>query len=185
MNPFINQAAQRMAPLLQRMLQAQPGRILGLGNRTSFGQDGLPEVDVGPVVPRSDSPPQVPISGPNGWQNANGTPYNPLTPQQRINEAFGVVGANPLQPLSQPRYNPAVSALPEQPTQSAVPMPAPRPTEAPAAEDMPWWQRNANMQTDEAGNFLDPSLAAAAQQANVTGPALIQKFMKYFHNKPT
>lgn len=86
-------------------------------------------------------------------QNANRVPdaFSALPPQQGL-PAPGTPMPQPRPPMldamaqgapEQPRFNPAQSA--------AVP------------EEMPWWKRNAMMQTDPTtGQYLDPQMAAQA-----------------------
>jgi hypothetical protein len=154
MNPVLQGAAQRLAPILSRLFQAQPGRILGLGTRANTAVEAMPEPMVQPMSPQPAPPgPQVPISGPNGWMQTNGQPWQqPTLPQLPSTDVAARPIADPF----------ALTA------QAQVPMPRPRPTEAPAAPqpapDMPWWQRNAYMQADENGQALNPQLAALAQR---------------------
>jgi hypothetical protein len=142
-----------------------------------------PDVNVTPMGPGQS---RIPTPGQPFLPGAGEPPLSamvPQSPQGRIDDVFSMLP--PQQQPQQPRFNPAQSALPDpasapqarfNPAQSAVPE---------QGTEMPWWKRNAYMQTDpNTGAFLDPSLAAQAQ-ASTSGPDLIQKFMKYFHSKTT
>ncbi|WP_456723053.1 hypothetical protein [Bradyrhizobium sp. USDA 4350] len=61
-----------------------------------------------------------------------------------------------------------------------MPMPQPRPAEAPQAQpDTSFFMRNALMMQDpNGGGYIDPQGAAS-----VRGPDLINKMMTYLHNK--
>jgi hypothetical protein len=74
---------------------------------------------------------------------------------------YGPVGA-PSQAMAS---SPAVQGQP------GVPMPAPRPTEAPQAPpEMSFFQRNAMLQRDPlTGEYLDPAQAASAEQSPFKG----------------
>lgn len=96
------------------------------------------------------------------------------SPQERINEAFGIAGMPPqAQPVPQ-APSPPMQQLPLPPSErkftelpprnaQPAPQPAPAPVEPPAG--LSWFQRNAMLQRDpETGAYLDPEMAQRAQR---------------------
>jgi hypothetical protein len=83
-------------------------------------------------------------------------------------------GATPPVPMPQPRPPEAPQAAPH------VPMPMARPAEAPQPQpDTSFFMRNALMMQDPmGGGYIDPAGAAS-----VRGPDLISKMMSYLHQK--
>lgn len=169
MNPTMLAALYRLAPLLERF-GARAGTLVGgLGSRAGMIQ--APDVTVSPVPPQVQGGVAPPISTDN---------YSPtMTPNARVSDAFGAIGS-PWHPAGVP----LPQARPQEADQSApgIPMPQPRPADAP--QSMNFFQRNAAMMQDPStGAFLDPQAATMAQNSFDNGSGLIDKFMKYFHNK--
>jgi hypothetical protein len=118
---------------------------------------------------------------------APAAPEEPMTPQARLNHGFNMFGPSASrgiptmasQNLPTPMDNLPPAAAP------AVPMPTPRPEEAPQppAPDMGFFARNTAMMRDpSSGAFIDP---AAGESAQASGPDVINKLLSYFHNKET
>jgi hypothetical protein len=168
MNPILFQVAQRLGPMLSRIRPSgAPGSLLGtLPPLSALGIGAAAKPPVDPTLPQvpisgpdgwvqQPSPQQVPISGPNGWVKQDGSPYH--APQQ----------VAPL-PSTNVAARPIADPFAITPQAQAVPIPQPRPAQAPQpatpAPDMPWYMRNAMMQTDENGQALNPQLAELAQR---------------------
>lgn len=66
-----------------------------------------------------------------------------------------------------------------------VPLPTPRPADAPQAPPpMSWFQQNAAMMRDPStGQFIDPTGASQAQSQQASGPDVINKLLSYFHKE--
>jgi hypothetical protein len=124
-------------------------------------------------------PPQAPmapgVSPPISGQPAPTPaiqPTQPMPPVQGLDMPMA-----PQVPMPQPRPPQAPQA------QAQVPMPMARPEGAPSGQPMGFFQRNTAMMRDPAtGDFIDP-MAAQQAQADITGPALVQKFMNYLHKE--
>jgi hypothetical protein len=177
MYPQLFAAASRLAPLMSR-LGARVGTFGAPGLLSRYLQIQTPQVneaDVGPVQPTGPAPP---ISG----DNLNTPPSN-VGANARVAQGFDVF--NPWMPPQAPQ-SPTQPVVTQAPAVTAgapgVPLPQTRPASAPQAPDpMSWFMRNARMMRDPAtGEFIDPQGAADAQ---VRGPDLISKMMKYLHNK--
>lgn len=195
MNPTIFNAmagaSQRLAPVLARIM-SRGGSFATPFWRAS--QVDFPMIDSDKVqpAPKPGDTPQVPISG----DNSGSANYSAgASPQDRLQAAFDafknkqtITSASapeaspfdtmqwPFGPVGAPSQAEAKITTPAQ----GVPVPTPRPAEAPQAQpDTSFFMRNALMQKDPtSGDFIDPTGAAS-----VRGPDLISKMMGYLNTK--
>lgn len=168
-----------------------PGDVAALAKAfaAEHAKNQAAKAAVAPQAPTSPTwPPPAgvapPISGPQDHEagmNAPIQPTQPMPPVQGLDLPMAPHVPLPVARPPQATPAPAASAVPN----GTIPLPAPRPQSAPSGQPMGFFAGNTAMMRDPiSGDFIDP-VAAQNAQANISGPALVQKFMNLLHKEST
>lgn len=150
---------------LQKLYAATVAQNRTPNGRVARGFNQFGPQPTGPVAPMLPTPP---MPGPVDMSD----PPSASHPVASTPPALSAQAMAPQVPTSPP------GGFPPQ----GVPMPASRPVDAPApTPDMGFFARNVAMMRDpSSGAFIDPT---AADNAQASGPDVINKLMSYFKNK--